>query len=1034
MTTLTVLLLGDPGSDDLKLAAATIANLFPEQLDDPARLPSRLQSRAWDPYDVCIIDQTFGPGLAAIIETLRRLSPHSVIVVLTNGDDPGTPAAGATQYYLTKPLRASALQWVFQRLELERLLQHERALAAFVKTAEHARTKDHVAQLIVQHGCDLGFRRARLYRYEKNARLLGELVGVALSSNHSMTTEQFRSIRDPFDPIGNHAYLRRVLEAGELSVFPEREPGKTYIDKILGQYGVQPPAGPWVELPLRLDHDLWGVLTLDYDQQEPDWHVVHTCRPALRYFGRLASIALERAQEKEDVLIREARTVSTSIVPNLGVESTVREVLFELDGLFKDLRASPFVLIYKPEQACLHFTEASLQRFYIITEETERQRKCVWLHETSLVGDAARESLRTGVAAHRRVSNVRADGVPYLPLIKTTASELCLTLMSQEGLLGAIALESPEPDAFTEMHAEVLALVASPISEAIQRASSNGFTKTVWQRGSSAALVRCLGIHSPDQPVPDDTATHILEKLFPQARRLEVLDIQPFGPLEHGDATVEQTRLHDMFRLKVRPDDEPAVIVKLGSTEAIVAEISNYSRFIIKEKDTFGPLIAPPELGREAFAHFRGIAKIDSLAGATYGFDETPVGNLMRFADFYSTNLADVIVPSLQLFFSRSWHANYLLTIKPDDRSLFAQYGEVWDNSLWARRLQRYADRPEPGDANVLRERGVPDPVAWLTQQLRNGQSDVKRSRLPGTWRAVTYGDLRSGTLFVDGPSNNAIRISDYRRTGPGPVLQDFVELEVDILLRLTYAGNQDLDTIFDVLTDATRTARIPDRIIKLSAEHITEDAEITKARSVLSALRLAAFDLTGVLDIRQYLWGVLFNAVYAALLLRDRGELPAVRTRALLLGGLVCHRLDELQAAELTQTNVSVLISGSLINSILNMNNTFSDVQQHIGAPSSADATATLLLRQLVAVLGELRQAAPPEQAADAETTVRLASRIVAVATHDAPDRRQIDRDVDQLKQAAARCADVLPGIPSITMLLLTTIEWLLERSGATG
>lgn len=231
---------------------------------------------------------------------------------------------------------------------------------------------------------------------------------------------------------------------------------------------------------------------------------------------------------------------------------------------------------------------------------------------------------------------------------------------------------------------------------------------------------------------------------------------------------------------------------------------------------------------------------------------------------------------------------------------MFAQYSDVWENSSWRKRLEEYRNQLETNDNDVVQQSPVDDPVAWLIKHVdlaNNGYSD--ESKLEGTWQAVTHGDLRSGTLYVapnnkDDSDSKILCIGEYKRMGPGPILQDFVELEVDILLWLTPAGNDDIQSVRQLMTIMTKTGEIQDAI-NVNSDH----AGIVKTASVVTSLRRLAQDMTSESDIRQYLWGLLFNAVYVALLLRKRGEHAPIRKRAVLLAGLICQRLDQMPKPE---------------------------------------------------------------------------------------------------------------------------------------
>jgi thiamine kinase-like enzyme len=65
------------------------------------------------------------------------------------------------------------------------------------------------------------------------------------------------------------------------------------------------------------------------------------------------------------------------------------------------------------------------------------------------------------------------------------------------------------------------------------------------------------------------------------------------------------------------------------------------------------------------------------------------------------------------------------------------------------------------------------DGTVLLSAQLPIG-------RVAETSIAITHGDLHAGNLLID--DSNNIWVIDFERTGEGHVLQDFIELESDLI------------------------------------------------------------------------------------------------------------------------------------------------------------------------------------------------------------------------------------------------------------
>jgi hypothetical protein len=169
------------------------------------------------------------------------------------------------------------------------------------------------------------------------------------------------------------------------------------------------------------------------------------------------------------------------------------------------------------------------------------------------------------------------------------------------------------------------------------------------------------------------------------------------------------------------------------------------------------------------------------------------------------------------------------------------------------------------------------NPIAWV---LRH-KSD---SMIPGSRQAITHGDLHGNNFFVDGLHAWAI---DFERSGPGPLLRDFTELEVHIITRLTAFSETDLSLLYDSATLLTQLSK-PEIPLRPTAR-LLQNAEIAKALGVVGGLRDLASDVTRYQDFREYLWGLLLDAVFVATLAPEKSP---QRERALLFASVICGRL----------------------------------------------------------------------------------------------------------------------------------------------
>jgi hypothetical protein len=171
------------------------------------------------------------------------------------------------------------------------------------------------------------------------------------------------------------------------------------------------------------------------------------------------------------------------------------------------------------------------------------------------------------------------------------------------------------------------------------------------------------------------------------------------------------------------------------------------------------------------------------------------------------------------------------------------------------------------------------NPVTWV---LRHGQQG---SLIRGVRQAITHGDLHGDNLFVDGEHAWVI---DFERTGSGHILRDFVELEVDIVTRLVPFPANDLAQFYEL----ARVLAQPATLIApfQTSERLQADPTSRKALAVIAGLRHLAYGTTQNSDSREYLWGLLLDALFVASLTPP--EAPQ-RDRALLLSAVLCDHLS---------------------------------------------------------------------------------------------------------------------------------------------
>ncbi len=157
---------------------------------------------------------------------------------------------------------------------------------------------------------------------------------------------------------------------------------------------------------------------------------------------------------------------------------------------------------------------------------------------------------------------------------------------------------------------------------------------------------------------------------------------------------------------------------------------------------------------------------------------------------------------------------------------------------------------------------------------------------MESTQTAVTHGDLHGDNLLID--NKKIAWVIDFERTMEGHALQDFIELESDILNRLQ-AHNEDLSSYYQMCLIVAQQTQIKELE---ESEMESTDPGIQKALQTISILRSLARQCTGITDARQYLLGLLFNTIFRATI-NSNEKHHERQGRALMLAGIFCHRLD---------------------------------------------------------------------------------------------------------------------------------------------
>jgi DNA-binding NarL/FixJ family response regulator len=409
------------------------------------------------------------------------------------------------------------------------------------------------------------------------------------------------------------------------------------------------------------------------------------------------------------------------------------------------------------------------------------------------------------------------------------------------------------------------------IERALQQVGMVNEPDIHWPPGlSSASVVQQI---TRDETASPNEANQIVRCLFPVARTIR---------LEHlgGAHQIRPTPSQRSLVMQAWADDLEPVVVKLERISRIEREVQCYQEFIDNR------------LVGNFYARLRRHHLLWDIGGAVYDLVGTSLQRIDTFSLFYQNpaTTEEHIQASMRHLFDEVWSRLYFTTNEPQGGSLCDAYTEVWGPS-WQHRVRDFPNQQEAlviasGDMSLE----VYNPVVWVRQRTNMDDDSPDRashdfSKVANARTAITHGDVSGDNLFVD---QERIWVIDYERSGRGPILQDFVQLETDILLRLAQIAPDDMPSLLELFIAVLRPRRLSDLPTTQSSH-----AEVRKAVAVIHTLRELALKLTKVADIQQYFWGVLLNVVFRASFARPDNDIQ--QQRALLLGGLLCHRLEHL-------------------------------------------------------------------------------------------------------------------------------------------
>lgn len=365
-----------------------------------------------------------------------------------------------------------------------------------------------------------------------------------------------------------------------------------------------------------------------------------------------------------------------------------------------------------------------------------------------------------------------------------------------------------------------------------------------------------------------DQIVDIFAQLFPNAMtlRFEKLSVS-------GNAEISSAIRPNSIVLKVYEDNLEPCIVKLARVGKIQQEVKKYYQFISRK------------LTGNFNAQLIQQAILWDIGGAAYSFISGQ--GTQTFTHFYKEKSIGDIEEVLRSFFCDTWMKYYenfqQKSMENENSSLFDLYSQIWGQDWYEKRVKELSRKNLDRTLNILNTYRLSHPIEWLRSKVAETLLDA--SKIAHLKTAVTHGDLHGDNLLVDNKKN--VWVIDFERCGDGHALQDFIELEADILNRLigSITNPPEYFRMCMILFKQNKLKELDEM------ETNSSDKNIEKALKTISVLRRLATQCTGIVDMREYLFGLFFNMIFRAALIYK--ENPLKSELPLLLAGFLCHRFD---------------------------------------------------------------------------------------------------------------------------------------------
>jgi GAF domain-containing protein/ActR/RegA family two-component response regulator len=420
------------------------------------------------PYDILLVDDQLGPGLRGIelVEELSLSQPSLDFMVFTDGDEAETRTraytAGAFKH-LAKPFDLDELIWSVKLLIEQRSIDYEREwlrlYTQILEETHQATSLRQLAEVLVQGSLRLGFKRARIFRIEKDGSGRRRLTGVCQAGHDEFADFERLSI-----PLAKDRYAQKIIAEQRITFFTGAELGPGYLGKSFKTARSPIASGEWVGMPLLNGEACAGILMMDNGNLARPLRTQQ--RVMLHLYARHAAIAyahmLRHEEERRHEYVAEVIKRVMEQMGDATQPNSLDRLFAAIEREFRMVALSAnFIVVLKGDSPNWLYTRHHHENGVV--------RQPYWRHGSQksitahLVEYEQPLFLPQGTEEYRRKHNLIQAGA------RSACSWMGVPLRAGGQVIGAMILEDDEKrGAYTLEHYSLFVALADQLSSIVQ--------------------------------------------------------------------------------------------------------------------------------------------------------------------------------------------------------------------------------------------------------------------------------------------------------------------------------------------------------------------------------------------------------------------------------------------------------------------------------------------------------------------------------------------------------------------------------------